>query len=437
MKCNAEVSIKALCVVFFGLLGAHGIAVALPEPAQDVNQGQSGYEKLPEFGGPESVSRQLKQADEDRAAMYRFDGLQRNLAPYFNWKRRINDEYGIALGFQFYALYQDASSSLVGRDDNASGNIFRFLGSWKALDLGNGNIGRIEWRIESRSNMFGNQAPGSLGGATGIATLAPGFAYSDNFDLDLPVINWTQGFASGRAGFAVGRLDFAAYLDAFPFQTFSRGFINRSFVVNPALATTGTGAIGAVVKGFVSDTVWLGAQLHDANAVSGDFDWDTVQEGEWLKALEIGYTPSFERRKTHLAQFTYWEKDARNIAGTPAGSGWVVSAAYDLGNGILPFIRLGHSDGGGGAAAESAVSAGVEITTRFDQRWSVGAGWAEPSERTYGPGLDNETVVETSYSFQLSKNFSLTPDLQVVFNPANDPGENSVWIGGIRMIITI
>jgi hypothetical protein len=39
-----------------------------------------------------------------------------------------------------------------------------------------------------------------------LAALAPGFAYSENFDLDLAILNWTQGFAAGRAGYAVGRL---------------------------------------------------------------------------------------------------------------------------------------------------------------------------------------------------------------------------------------
>ena len=68
-------------------------------------------------------------------------------------------------------------------------------------------------------------------------------------------------------------------------------------------------------------------------------------------------------------------------------------------NAIFPFIRLGHSNGGGGVAAESAISAGVEVTQSFDQVWTIGAGWAKPSSRTFGPGLDNETVLETSYKF--------------------------------------
>ena len=431
--------IPVLLLLCFGLAGpliAQESDTARSATEHGAPMSQSGYDKLPEFGGPESVSRQLKSADQEREALYRFDGLQRYLKPYFDWKRRLNDEHGVALGFQFYVLYQKASDSLAGREDDALGNIFRFQGNWQVFAHDNGNNGRIEWRLERRSDMFGLQAPGSLGSATGVVAVAPGFGYSDNFDLDLSVFNWTQGLAGGKTGFAVGRLDFAAYLDAFPFQTFSRGFINRSFVLNPAMATTGIGALGGVVKGFVSDNIWLGAQLYDANAVSGDFDFDTVQEGEWLKAIEIGYTPAFGLRKSQLVQFTWWEKDARAIAGTTDGSGWVVSAAHNLGK-IFPFIRLGHSDGGAGVAAESAISVGAQITTHFDQLWSLGAGWAKPSVETFGPGLDNETVLETSYQLQLSKNFSLTPDLQLIFNPAKNPDESSEWVLGIRMILSM
>ena len=51
-------------------------------------------------------------------------------------------------------------------------------------------MGRIEWRVERRSDLGGLQAPGSLGCASGIAALAPGFAYADNFDMDLAVEKW-------------------------------------------------------------------------------------------------------------------------------------------------------------------------------------------------------------------------------------------------------
>jgi porin len=404
-----------------------------PLQAQDTENGQAGYDDVPEFGGPESVTEQLRQADELRDAMYDwpfFDG-------YFDWKRQVNDDHGVSFGLHFYGLYQQASDSLPDRDDDALGNIFRFLGNWTLWKKDNGNLGRIEWRVESRSNWGGFQAPGSLGTATGIAALVPGFAYSDNFDMDLAVINWTQGFANGRAGYAVGRLAFDVYLDAFPFQTFSRGFINRSFILNPTLPTTGVGALGGVIKGFVTDNIWLGAQIHDANAASGRFDFDTVQEGEFLKAVEIGFTPSFGRRKTHLVQFTYWDKDERSAPGVSKGSGWAVSAAWKLNDTYFPFVRFGHSDGGGGVAAKDAISAGVEISRPRGEVWTMGAGWAKPSEDTFGPGLDDETTLEMSYKFPISRNFSLLPDAQVVFNPASNPGESSIWVIGVRAILTL
>ena len=101
--------------------------------------------------------------------------------------------------------------------------------------------------------------------------------------------------------------------------------------------------------------------------------------------------------------------------------GWTASATYQWNERWQPFVRLGHCDGGAGVAAEDAASIGVEMKARMDQAWSIGLGWAKPSRKTHGPGLDNEMVIETSYKFQLSPNVSLTPDLQYVRNPAKNP----------------
>jgi len=49
-------------------------------------------------------------------------------------------------------------------------------------------------------------------------------------DADLSILNWTQLFNDETANFSVGRLAFDAYLDAFAFQTISRGFL----IIDPA-----------------------------------------------------------------------------------------------------------------------------------------------------------------------------------------------------------
>ena len=402
--------------------------------SQEPDGYKSGYGNLPRFGGPEGVTQQLKQGDEDKRATVKLDAIQRGLKPYFDWKRRLENEHGFALGLQGYWLYQKTSESLDNKDD-AGGQIYRVVGSGTLVGRNTGHPGRLDWRIEHRSSIGGNLAPSQLSGEIGVSALNTGFGYSPDFDWDLAVFNWKQLFNDQTAGIAIGRLAFAVYLDAFPFQTLSKGFLNRAFILNPTMGTTGIGALGAVAKGFVSDQIWFGGQIHDGNAVSGEFDMDTFDESEWLKAVEVGWAPSVDRLETDRIQFTYWDKDARDKAGVPRGKGWVVSASWKLDK-LFPFARFGHSDGGAGVAAKDAASVGFEYTVRPDQAWSLGFGWAEPTSRA-GQSMRDEYVIETSYKFQLLKNFSLLPDVQLVLDPARNPGKDSVWVIGLRGILTL
>jgi porin len=411
------------------------------EPALASNQAadpagyQSGYGQIAEFGGPDGVSEQLKEADRSGEPTFEWAAPGRWFKPWYDWKTKIKRDNGVALGVFASVLAQKASDRTTDEDD-ALGGIYRFQGSWTLLNNGGKNPGRIEWRVENRSNIGSFQAPGTLGSAVGASALNTGFGYSEKFKTDLAVINWTQGFRDSTTGIAVGRLAFDVYLDAFAFQTFSGGFLNRSFLVNPTIGTTGIGALGAVGKGMVTDQLWIGGQIYDGNAASGDWDWDSVQENEYLKALEIGWTPSFARRKLDKIQFTYWDKDERDLAGVSSGHGWAVSASWRVGEKWLPFVRFGDSNGGAGVAAEQALSGGFQYTVRADQKWVLGVGWAKPSEKTNGAKLDDEYVIETSYNFQLAKNFALLPDLQLVVDPANNPDQSKVWVAGLRAILT-
>jgi porin len=384
-----------------------------------------------QFGGPSSVSGELNQSYAHREPDGESDALKGGFKSYFHWKEWLNKKHGLTLGLNAYWLYQNASETLGGEHD-ALGQIYRFQGSWSLLGRNTSHPGRIEWRIEHRSNIGNYLSPSQLGSETGTVTLDSGFGYSPAFDTDLSVLNWTQLFNDQTAGFAVGRLAFDAYLDAFAFQTFSRGFINRAFILSPTMATTGIGALGAVAKGFVSDTIWLGGQIYDGNAASGDFDMDTFDQGDWLKAVEIGWTPSINKRTTDRIQFTWWDKDARELAGVPAGQGWAVSASVKRDN-WFPFVRFGHSDGGAGVKAKDSASAGFEYTTRPNQAWSLGLGWVNPVIEHNS----DEYVIETSYSFQLLKGFSLLPNAQLLIDPANNRDESQVWVLGLRGILSL
>lgn len=264
------------------------------------------------LAGPDGVAQALKKAETDKSIYPQPSWLK----SYDAWKKRIQDDYGVSFGLSAYWLYQKANESL-NDEDEGFGGIYRFQGSWVAFCRDTGHPGSLEWRIENRNEVGGYLSPSQLGGEIGAEALNTGFGYSDNFSTDISVLNWTQVLFDKRAGFAVGRLAFDVYLDAFMFQTFSRGFLNRAFLVNPTIGTTGIGALGAVAKGFVTENFLIGGQIYDGNAASGDFDFDTFEEHEWLKAVEFAWTPAMARYKTDRIQFTYWDKDEREKAGVP------------------------------------------------------------------------------------------------------------------------
>ena len=415
-----------LAAVLFASLWNPALLMAQSTGSSDQMGGKAS--EAANLAGPEGVTQKLRSAEASTSTYPQPSWLQ----PYDAWKKRIKEDYGVSLGLSAYWLYQAASDSLSD-DDDAFGGIYRFQGSWVAFGRDTGHPGRLEWRIENRDDVGSYLSPSQLGGEIGSAALNTGFGYSHNFSTDISVFNWTQVLFDKRAGFAVGRLAFDVYLDAFLFQTFSRGFLNRAFTVNPTIGTTGIGALGAAAKGFVTDNFLIGGQIYDGNAASGEFDFDTFEEHEWLKAVEIAWTPAMARYKTDRIQFTYWDKDEREKAGVSDGSGWAVSASWQFADRLIPFTRFGHSDGGAGVAAESAASIGIEYAPRNDQAWSLGAGWAKPT----GEGLGDEYVIETSYKFQLWPFLSLTPDLQFLMNPANNPDESSVWVFGLRAILNL
>jgi porin len=311
---------------------------------------RAGFNELPQFGGPSSVAGELKAADAIKEPAFRFDDIQRGLAPWFAWKEKTFNTLNLALGIEVNFLYQYATASLG--EDRAAGAMYRFPGEWLAYGRGSENTGSLVFRFEYRDKHFTDIAPAQLGTEIGTASLTPGFAYAEGFGPNVTELYWKQLFNNKRFGFVAGILDFSPYFDYYPFTSLGKGFISREFLLNPTLATTGVGALGAAARGFVTDHIWLGGAFYDANAVNGEWNIDTWNREELLKHAEIGWTPSIERTRIDRVQLTYWHVDERSDANVPEGSGLALSISSELADRFLPFLRIGISDGGGGAPAE-------------------------------------------------------------------------------------
>jgi porin len=84
---------------------------------------------------------------------------------------------------------------------------------------------------------------------------------------------------------------------------------------------------------------------------------------------------------------------------------------------------------------ETFVSGGVGFKAPFgrkDDLAAIGVAWSNPSP---GNGVRDETLVEILYRVEVAKAISITPDLQLVFDPADNPGDDFVVVPGIRLRI--
>jgi porin len=148
--------------------------------------------------------------------------------------------------------------------------------------------------------------------------------------------------------------------------------------------------------------------------------------------VEVGWTPSQDRLYLDNAHLTWWHADERKEAGEPSGWGLNVSFTRYLGKKWFPFVRAGYAKDGGALMQKSAsVGLAYQPVPKGDVL-GVGLNWGEPSESTFEPGLRNQYTAEVYFRWQLSPRFAITPDLQLLVNPALDPNQDRIWVFGVR-----
>lgn len=414
----------------------HALGAVEDPPATEGQAGsRSGYEEVPEFGGDRNVGARLKEDDKVKETVFRTDGLQRTLKPYFDWKAALNENHDLALGADYTGLWFSASEDIGGDDSGESGNL-RLYGSWTPVKTAAGGTGSLVFKVEDR-HAYHDRPVSGLGFETGyVGLLGPPF--NDSGTL-LTNLYWMQKLNEGRTTVLGGVIDVTDYLDIY-------GLINPWTHFSNLLFSTGSGTIpapnqglGAAVGTFLGDSLYAVASVVDTNGDPTDLG-DSVDsffdEREYFKHIELGIVSSFEERYLNNSHITVWQADKRDAAGVDDGWGVNLSWAKLLDEAWMPFLRAGYSDDGG-ALLERSISAGIgHYMSRNGDLLGFGLNWGEPSS-DFGAGLPDQYTAEFFYRIQLSQNFAITPDLQYVKDPALNPGEDSQWYLGLRARLSL
>jgi porin len=183
---------------------------------------------------------------------------------------------------------------------------------------------------------------------------------------------------------------------------------------------------------FITDNIYGVLGFADANGDPTDPNFDIFDDEELFEHIEVGYVSSMERRYFDNIHFTAWHADERTAAGVPEDWGLALSASWFFDNEWMPFLRAGWSDGDAALMSRN-VAAGLGYLARNRDLIGVGLAWERPG----ASALDDQYTAEFFYRFQLFQNFALTPDIQLIAEPALNPNEDVIVVLGLRARLTL
>ena len=406
------------------------LVIALTSPAIAQAQSKSGFGVSDSLEGGDSVTEDIAIDDIDAGSAFRFPGEP--LKPWFDSKRRLNEQLGLKLNFSYQALYQNADNPGI---SEAAGGRGEINGSWALVGRGSQNIGRLTFRLENRHTLGTEIPPSKLGNQFGSGTLV-GTGFSD-FGYNLSELAWRQAVMSGRLRFVFGKISAVSWYGGHALSSPKRGFQNSALQGSNTRAFPGRGLGGGIAYQFSPKLVVL-AGIHDANAKTTGNPFDTIGQHEYLKSLEFrSYLTTPERARWDQVRLNIWHQDARVQAGTPESYGAnLVASKLMFDDKIMPFIIAGISDGKASLFRKDiAVGIGIgydSTPAKARDVLGIGLAWGEPSDSSF----QDQITAEAYYRFQLLDNIAITPSIQVIKNPALSPDKMTVVVAGFRLRFT-
>jgi porin len=396
----------------------------LPSSAYEASE-QSGsiYADIPQFGGPTSVGGQLAE-DAEVVPQFRLQGLQDFFGPWFQLKERVNQCNGLQFNIDESMLYQVATDSL-GETDAASG-LVRVYGQWELLGRGSSDPGMLVFKGENRHKIGTAITPFDLGFEAG--SIVPTGTFFSEFPFTVTNLFWKQYFFDRRLAVVVGRIDVTDFVDVYALTNPLTHFINLAFSLNPTIAAPNQG-LGAAAGGMLTERLYVQGGFGDANGQPTHAGFNTFfDDSEYFSYVEVGATSSQDRIYLDNIHVTLWHTDAREVAGTPEGHGVAFTAQKYVCDTWLPFFRFGYSDGDA-ALMQTTFSTGLGLKRENNDVAGVGVSWGAPADGS----LRDQFTSELFYRFQLTQFLAVTPDVQLIVDPALNPDVDVLAFFGIRL----
>ena len=311
---------------------------------------------------------------------------------------------------------------------------WRIMGDAKLFDLRDGNrlsgLGRgsISWNTFGTAGLNYDPSEQTLSGNLGsISTLnATVFDHAAIVDE----LFWKQVAWGGKLLVLGGKIDMLYHFDTnrVANDAYSQ-FFSYALQNNPSVPGPLYGGFGGIVRANLPRSAYLMFGVGDSSMDQAVAPWKTLDNHSWYQLLELGLSPSVPGLGKGNYRITPWHNHLFGEDGYGIG----LSFDQELGRkDLVAFFRFGYGDEDV-TPVETFVAGGIGLEAPFgreDDLAAIGVAWSDPSP---GSGDRDETLVEILYRVGLAKGISITPDLQLVFDPAEGADHDFVVVPGIRL----
>ncbi len=424
---------RSRCVRWFGLILAVGLIFASQVQAETEETGENLELRI---NSPGSIVKRLEEDAAPKEYLFQIPGVDGVMKSWYDMKSKLDKNYGFKFGISYTAFYQKTDDNFGPENDAASYDL-DISGTWTFLGRGTDSPTMLGFDILRRDTLGTEIPPKFL--FTQYGSLNSGAAPFGEEDLAIGEL-YLQKIFKKKFGFRIGQIFPITAYDFFPFKNFRTDFTDFNHVTNNTIPLPGNG-LGAFVMYRPQPRIMLRLGAHDANADLQKSGFDTY-DGELFSIFEVGYdTGLLPRTPTGLPQghlhASLWHQDSREDAGIDDGWGIAGSAVQRFGR-FTPFVRYGYADvtTTGPTSSKHMVNLGLVTDNIFGQdkdRIGIGYTWSDPVDNK----LDSESVVDAYYRVQLTPEIQVGPTFELIFDPARNPDEDTVFVWGFRARVAI
>lgn len=414
-----EVSRFCLCMLIWGWLftGAGWLSSAVA--ASDSGQGAADLQEAP----PENINAVLEKRDE-----LAHDSRKRSLFPeFYNKQSKQRHDWWQKSGVDFALNYDVISQAFNDRDISLGGTAgdLTMSGRWLIWEERNKEPFSLNFRFRYRS-AYSAYSPSDIQSNTDLQWgTVKGF---NDSGFQVPNLYFDQRLYNNELALFYGQFPIDFFVDKHVMRSAKRFFLNKAFSDNPTINFPSYGA------GFAMH--WKPAK-----------GWELTGGGSNIQGTEADKVVSFSLGSTALfgtiqavynfngvddrggrLQIMGWGSDENKEDEYNAGSGFSLTLEHGgIANTETFVLRLAQSSGESTNTDTMVFLAyGKEIRNFDSLGFGVSAGRSSKNSEW-------QTVFETYYRWQLSKELVVTPDLQIIFGDDDEGNGKTRVVGGIRL----